>query len=76
MSVLCYHGNWGYSLKEVTKTESDVTVKSRDFPRLCLVLDGNAGSCSVESDLIGSHHNPPSLSALPLSVPCRMVTQP
>lgn len=65
--MLCYHGNQGYSLKEVTKTESDVTVKKpRDFPSLCLVFDGNAGSCSVESDLIGSHHNPPSHCALSL----------
>lgn len=54
VSVLCYHGNQGYSLKEVTKTDSDVMVKISDFPKLCLVLHGNAGSCSARSDLIGT----------------------
>lgn len=80
--MLCYHGNQSYSLKGVAKTESDVTVKKKknsDFPRLRLVLDGNAGSCSVESDLIGSHHNPPShfsLSLFPSLFLFRMVTLP
>lgn len=76
--MLCYPGNQGYSLQEVTKTESDVAVKNAVILLGCrLVLDGNAGSCGAGSELIGSHRSPPSHRALPLlSFLPRMVTLP
>jgi hypothetical protein len=45
-------------------------VKTSDFPKLCLVLEGNAGSCRASGDLIGSHLSPPSHFSLsfPLSL--------
>lgn len=46
-------------------------VKTSDFPKLCLVLEENAGSCGAASELIGSPRHPPtplSLAFLSLSL--------
>jgi len=46
-------------------------VKTSDFPKLCLVLEENAGSCGAAGELIGSPRHPPtplSLAFLSLSL--------
>ena len=40
-------------------------VKTSDFPKLCLVLEENAGSCGAAGELIGSPRHP----STPLSLP-------
>lgn len=74
--MLCYHGDLGYSLKKLQR-DSAVMVKTSDFPKLCLVLEGNAGSCGAAGELIGSGRNPPSQFSLFLSFTVsRMATLP
>lgn len=41
-------------------------VKTSDFPKLSLVLEGNAGSRGAAGELIGSQRNPPSQFSLSL----------